>query len=174
MALVPLFAATSGGLGAAWAGFALTIFAVGNALALQVSGRLVDAHGRRRLVILGLIVSAVGTVSFGMAHSPVPFLLLSLLAGAGAGIVNPAQQAAVAGVVRQGRSGARCSRRSRWPPTAGRSSVRCSLRVADAVGFPVAFAVTAAVLLVGALAWVPARETMPTLQAVAEEPGRPG
>lgn len=177
VALVPLFAAASAGLGAAWAGFALTIFAVGNALALQVSGRLVDAHGRRRLVILGLLVSAVGTVSFGMAHSPVPFLLLSLLAGAGAGIVNPAQQAAVADVVGQERSGGKVLATFQMA-TDGGAILGPVLTgwVADAVGFPAAFAVTAAVLLIGALAWVPARETMPALQATSEagSPDAPG
>lgn len=162
VSLVPLFAATSGGLGAQWAGLALTIFAVGNAVALQFSGRFVDRHGRRPPIIVGLIVSALGTVFFGMAHAIVPFLLLSLIAGAGAGIVNPAQQAAVADVVGQDRSGGKVLAAYQMAQDSGAilGPVLAGW-VADQFGFTAAFAVTAAVLLVGAAAWLPARETMP-------------
>lgn len=165
MALVPLFAATVGGLGAHWAGLALTVFALGNAVALQFSGRLVDVHGRRRLVIVGLLISAAGTFSFGLAHTPLPFLLLSLLAGAGAGIVNPAQQAAVADVVGQERSGGKVLAGYQMATDCGAIlGPVLAGRIADVIGFPAAFALTAAVLVVGALAWIPARETMPQMK----------
>lgn len=162
VSLVPLFAATSGGLGAHWAGLALTVFAVGNAVALQFSGRLVDRHGRRRLVIVGLLVSAVGTISFGQAHAIVPFVLLSLVAGAGAGIVNPAQQAAVADVVGQDRSGGKVLAAYQMATDSGAilGPVLAGW-IADVFGFGAAFAVTGVVLLLGAMAWIPARETMP-------------
>lgn len=121
-----------------------------------------DRHGRRPPIIVGLIVSALGTVFFGMAHAIVPFLLLSLIAGAGAGIVNPAQQAAVADVVGQDRSGGKVLAAYQMAQDSGAilGPVLAGW-VADQFGFTAAFAVTAAVLLVGAAAWLPARETMP-------------
>lgn len=165
IALVPLFAATAGGLGPQLAGLALTVFAVGNAVALQFSGRLVDTRGRRRLIIVGLLVSALGTVSFGVAHTPVPFLVLSFVAGAGAGIVNPAQQAAVADIIGQHRSGGKVLATYQMASDGGAIlGPVLAGRVADVVGFPAAFAVTAAVLAVGALAWLPARETRPVAE----------
>lgn len=162
VALVPLYAAVAGGLGPAWAGLALTVFAVGNALALQVSGRLVDAYGRRRLIILGLLVGAASTASFGLVHAVVPFLLLSLVAGAGAGIVTPAQQAAVADIIGRDRSGGKVLAGYQMATDTGAIlGPVLAGRIADAIGFGPAFAATAVVLVVGALAWLPARETMP-------------
>lgn len=160
--LVPLFAVT-GGLGPAWAGIALTVFAAGNAAALTISGRLVDTYGRRRLVITGLLISALGTGTLGLAHTLVPFLLLSLLAGAGAGLVNPAQQAAVADIVGQDRSGGKILATFQMVTDCGAIlGPVLAGRLADVAGFEAAFALTAVVLLVGAAAWVPARETMPS------------
>lgn len=159
--LVPLFAAT-GGLGPAWAGIALTMFAAGNAMALTVSGRLVDTYGRRRLVIVGLLVSAAGTGTLGWAHTIVPFLVLSVIAGAGAGLVNPGQQAAVADIVGQERSGGKVLATFQMATDCGAIlGPVLAGTLADFFGFEAAFAVTAVVLLAGAAAWWPARETMP-------------
>lgn len=171
IALVPLFAATTPALGPTLAGLALTVFAVGNAIALQFSGRLVDARGRRPLIIVGLLVSAAGTATFGLAHDPWVFLGLSLVAGAGAGIVNPAQQASVADVVGQDRSGGKVLATYQMASDGGAIlGPVIAGRVADVIGFPAAFALTAVVLTIGALAWLPARETAPTVDAPLSDP----
>ncbi|MDO5711747.1 MAG: MFS transporter [Micrococcales bacterium] len=174
--LVPLFAAT-GGLGPAWAGIALTMFAAGNAVALTISGRLVDGYGRRRLVILGLVISAVGTGALGWAHEIVPFLVLSVVAGAGAGFVNPAQQAAVADIIGQDRSGGKVLAAFQMATDSGAIlGPVLAGRLADVFGFESAFGVTAIVLLVGAAAWLPARETMVRVDAdgPSSDPVQPG
>lgn len=169
--LVPLFAAT-GGLGPAWAGIALTMFAAGNALALTVSGRLVDTYGRRRLVIAGLLISAAGTGTLGWAHTIVPFLALSVVAGAGAGLVNPAQQAAVADIVGQERSGGKVLATFQMATDCGAIlGPVLAGTLADLFGFEIAFAVTAVVLLAGAAAWWPARETMEPAAVESDQSG---
>lgn len=105
ISLLPLFAATIFTHGAAEAGLALTAFAAGNALMLQFSGRMVDSLGRKPIVMTGFLLSAVFTAWLGTAGSLLPLLLLSTLAGAGAGLTIPAQQAVLADVVGAQRPG---------------------------------------------------------------------
>ncbi|WP_226343765.1 MFS transporter [Agilicoccus flavus] len=160
VALLPMFAAAVVSLGAVWAGPALTLFAVGNALALNVSGRLVDARGRKQLILVGLFVGAAATGVTGWATTLPAFLALSLVGGVGAGLLNPAQQAAVADVVGQGRNGGKVLAAFQMAQDSGAIlGPIVAGRIADAWGFGAAFAVTGVVLFVAALAWLPARET---------------
>ncbi len=170
IALVPMFAAAVPSIGAAMAGILLTGFAVGNALALQVAGRLVDRLGRKPLIIAGLVISGLATVGFGWSGNLPVALGLSLVAGGGAGLVNPAQQASGADIVGSDRNGGTVLAAFQMfgdggailgPIAAG--------RVADALGFGWAFALTGLISLLAAVAWLPAPETMP----VPDEPSRP-
>ncbi|MEV0946123.1 MFS transporter [Rhodococcus sp. NPDC049939] len=99
VAMVPLFVVEAMNRDAGLAGIALTVFAVGNALVLIVSGRLSDTYGRKRFVVLGLVVCGVSTMAMGLSENLLVFLLLSGIAGVGSGVMSPAQQAAVADVV---------------------------------------------------------------------------
>ena len=65
IALVPLFVVEVLDRGAGMAGLALAAFAVGNVSAVIPSGYLSDRIGRRKLLIVGLPVSAVATVLVG-------------------------------------------------------------------------------------------------------------
>ena len=162
VALVPMFAAAVPGIGAAMAGVLLTGFAVGNAAALQFSGRLVDRHGRRPLVISGLVVSGVATLGFGWSSTVPVALALSVLAGGGAGLVNPAQQAAGADIVGSERSGG--SVLAMFQMFGDGGAILGPILagwVADTVGFGWAFALTGLISLAAAAAWLPALETMP-------------
>lgn len=170
VALLPLFAAVAVA-GEPWvAGAALAIFAGGNAVALTLSGRLTDVRGRRPLVIAGLVVSGVATIAFGLASALVPFFVLSAVAGLGTGLLGPGQQAAVADVIGRDRSGGKVLAAFQMSSDLGAilGPVLAGV-LADRLGFGWAFGVTGLVLLVGALAWLPARETMP---AADQEVGR--
>ena len=163
--LLPLFAAASSGIGAGWAGIALTVFAAGNAVALNVSGRLVDASGRRPLILLGLAVNAGGTAAVGLSGSVPAFLALAALGGIGAGLLAPAQQASVADVIGRDRSGGKVLATFQMTQDGGAIlGPILAGRVADVWGFGAAFALTGLIVLGGCLAWLPARETMPTPQ----------
>ncbi|MFD0486315.1 MFS transporter [Saccharopolyspora spinosporotrichia] len=99
VALVPLFVVEALRSTQAMAGVALSVFAVGNAAVLMISGRISDQRGRKPMVFGGLTISALGSAALGFSDS-VPWLLAcSLIAGVGAGLLNPAQNAAVADVV---------------------------------------------------------------------------
>ena len=168
MAVLPLLAAMV--LDGPWAaGLVLAVGALGTALTLQVSGRLADRVGRKPLVITGLAVMGVTTGSMGLAGveglgtATVWALLLglSLVSGVGAGLVNPAQQATVADVVGQGRSGGRVLSTFQMAQDGGAilGPVLTGL-VADRWGFGAAFAVTGAVCLLGLLPWFAAPDTL--------------
>lgn len=99
VAIYPLFALSVLSAGPGEAGLALTFFAVGNALAITVSSRLADKYGRMPFTRAGFAVMGVATILLGVWPDLVVFWVLSAVAGLGAGLLTPAQQATVADVV---------------------------------------------------------------------------
>ena len=142
------------------AGFAIAIFAAGNALALTFSGRLADSIGRKPPALGGLVVSGLATVVLGLVTSIWLILVLCLVAGVGAGILNPAQQATVADVVGNDRSGGGVLAGFQMATDTGAILGPVLVGVIiDRWGYAEGFAATGVILLLGALAWLPARET---------------
>ncbi|QYJ04464.1 MFS transporter [Nocardioides panacisoli] len=157
------------------AGAALALAALGTALTLQVAGRVADTVGRRPLVLGGLVITAVGLGLLGLSGSLAVLLVLSVVSGIGAGMVNPGQQAAVADVVGAGRSGGTVLSTFQMAQDGGAilGPVLVGL-VADAYGFGWAFGVTALVSLVAALPWLAAPETLGSAVAEAGEDATSG
>ena len=144
------------------AGAALGVAAVGTALTLQVAGRIADTVGRRPLVITGLAVTALGFGLLGLAGDLVVLLVLSAVSGLGAGLVNPGQQAAVADVVGNDRSGGKVLAAFQMAQDSGAIVGPILVGViADQAGFGWALATTALVSLVALLPWLGATETLP-------------
>ena len=85
-AILPLFAAVVIGKEPWVAGTALAVFAAGNAVGLTVSGRLSDRLGRRPFIIGGLLISGVATAVTGFANDLPTLVVLSVVAGVGAGL----------------------------------------------------------------------------------------
>jgi MFS family permease len=143
------------------AGLVLALAAVGTAATLQVAGRLVDGLGRRPVVIAGLVITAGGLGLIGQSGSLTVLLVLSVVSGVGAGLVNPGQQATVADVIGNERSGGTVLSTFQMFQDGGAilGPVLIGL-VADRAGFGWAFAVTGAVALVAALPWLFAPETL--------------
>src|SRR5690606_1253885 len=143
--------------------------AEGSAGPLPSSGRWVARVGRRPLVIAGLLVMAVSFGLIGVAQNPVlstgtglgVLFALSVTAGVGAGLVNPAQQAAVADVIGHDRSGGTVLSTFQMAQDGGAivGPILVGL-VADTVGFGAAFAVTGVVCLVGVIPWLRAPEPL--------------
>ncbi|MDV3221774.1 MFS transporter [Intrasporangium sp.] len=168
MAVLPLLAIAV--LDEPWvAGAALAIGAVGTAATLQVSGRLADRIGRRPLVIGGLLVMGTTMGLLGVAQHPAlsvgvglaVLFGLSLLSGVGAGLVNPAQQAAVADVVGHERNGGRVLSTFQMAQDGGAIVGPILIGVvADVFGFGTAFLVTGLVCLVGVVPWLTAPEPL--------------
>lgn len=143
------------------AGVALALAALGTALTLQVAGRVADSVGRRPLVIVGLVVTAIGLGLIGLSGDLVLLLVLSALSGVGSGLVNPGQQATVADVVGADRSGGTVLSTFQMAQDAGAilGPVLVGL-VADRAGYDWAFGVTALVSLLALLPWLVAPETL--------------
>nr|WP_307038118.1 MFS transporter [Arthrobacter sp. B3I4] len=160
MATVPLFAVAALGAGSSSAGWALAVFAAGNAAALTFSGRLADTLGRKPMMLAGLVVTGLATAGIGFTHHLPEFLVASTVAGIGSGLLGPAQQAAIADVVGNERSGGRVLAVFQMTSDSGAivGPVIAGL-LADRLGYGWAFGVTGGVLLAAAVGWVLARET---------------
>ena len=160
MATVPLFAVAALGAGPSSAGWALAVFAGGNAAALTFSGRLADSLGRKPMMLAGLAVTGLATGAIGFTHDLPWFLLASTVAGIGSGLLGPAQQAAIADVVGNERSGGRVLAVFQMTADSGAivGPVIAGL-LADRLGYGWAFGVTGGVLLMAAVGWLLARET---------------
>jgi EmrB/QacA subfamily drug resistance transporter len=66
-------------------GYALTFGSL-----LLVGGRLADLLGRRRVLVIGLIVFAVASLACGLAQWPVMLIVARLVQGSAAALVSPA------------------------------------------------------------------------------------
>jgi MFS family permease len=173
IALVPLLVVEVLGRSEAWAGVALAVFAAGNAATLTVTGRLTDRVGRRPPMLVGLAVSGVATVFLGLVDTAPLFLAVSVVAGAGSGLVNPPMNAAVADVIGSGARGGSVLAGFQMaadfgaivgPVVAG--------ALAEGAGYSAAFAVTGTVALVALAFWVRAPETL-VRQSTAEAEALP-
>lgn len=160
VALVPLFVAEVLNAGPAMAGFALAAFAVGNVLVLNHSGRLSDRIGRRPLILGGLVIAGVATAFSGFVTDVWVYLAVMAVAGVGAGMLNPAQQAAVADVVGNERSAGTVLAGFQMSQDVGAILGPIVVgMVAEHYGYGVAFALTGVVMFASMLVWLGRRET---------------
>jgi MFS family permease len=160
VALVPLFVVEALGRSAGTAGLALAMFAVGNVSVVIPSGYLSDRVGRRKLLILGLTVSAASTVLVGFTSSLPIFLAAAYVTGAATGIFISPQQAAVADIIgSKARAGTAVAT---FQMMADLGSIIGSLvvgQVAQHLSFGWAFVVSGVVLGLAAIGWMFAPET---------------
>ncbi|WP_044492808.1 MFS transporter [Nesterenkonia massiliensis] len=166
--VVPLFAAGAF-VGGGWiidsaqlAGIALAVFAAGNVSVVLTLAKRSDQWGRRPPIIIGLTIAALATGTLGFSPDPWTLLALSAVAGAGTGLIVPAQQAAVADIVGEGRNGG--SVVSVFQMTQDLGSIVGPLLaglIVDHLGYTWAFGVTGLIMLVAVGAWTVAPETLP-------------
>ncbi|MEU5690203.1 MFS transporter [Actinosynnema sp. NPDC020468] len=179
ISLVPLFVVEALHGSPALAGVSLSVFALGNASVLMVSGRLSDTLGRRPMAMAGLLVSAVGTIWLGFSTGVPWFLVASALAGVGAGLLNPPQNAVVADVIGAKAKGGPVLAAFQMVTDCGAiiGPLLAGVLV-DHFSYPVAFTLTGAIMLVALVFWVVAPETLPRTgdehvgEVVAGESGR--
>jgi MFS transporter, DHA1 family, tetracycline resistance protein len=161
IALVPLFVVEALGQPESWGALSLAVFAAGNAATLVVTGRVTDRVGRRPPVLVGLLVFGVGMGALGFVTSPPLFLVLSLVAGLGSGMVNPPMNAAVADVIgSRARGGTVLAGFQMAADTGAILGPILAGLVAESAGWPAAFALTGVLALVAWVAWLRAPETL--------------
>lgn len=160
VAILPLFAVAV--VGETWAaGVALAVGAGATAVTLQASGRVTDALGRRRPVIAGLGLSALGMGTMGLSGELPMIIALTVVLGVGAGLLNPAQQATVADIVGNDRSGGKVLAAFQMCQDAGGIGGPVLVgAVADLAGWEWAFALSGLISAAAILPWLRARETL--------------
>lgn len=159
-AILPLFAVFAI-VNEPWvAGMALAVFAVGNAIGLTFAGRYSDRVGRRPFIIGGLVVSGIATAVTGFATNLPLLVVLSVIAGIGAGTLNPAQQASLADVVGRKRNGGPALAAFQMSADTGAilGPIVAGLLI-DNGSYPLAFGVTGLITLLAVVPWLRARET---------------
>ena len=136
------------------------MFAIGNVSAVFPSGYLSDRVGRRKLLIIGLSVSAVATAVVGFSTSLPVFLAGAYVAGAASGMFSSPQQAAVADIIgSKARAGTAVAT---FQMMADLGSIVGSLlvgQIAQHTSFGWAFVVSGGILLLAAVGWMFAPET---------------
>ena len=163
VAIVPLLAAALFHSDGAIAGFALAAFALGNVIALQFSGRVSDRYGRKPIITTGLIVSGVFTATLGFTSSITMLMVMSYLAGTGAGMINAPLQAVVADIITGDRVGGKVVSTYQMALDLGAISGPIIVgAVVDAGGFKFGFLIGGAVSLLAAVVWSQTRETLPS------------
>jgi MFS family permease len=162
VSLVPLFVVEALHRAESLAGLALSIFAAGNVAVLMFSGKLVDSFGRRPSMLVGLVVTGGATIWLGFTGGVPAFLAAALIAGAGTGLITPAQGATVADVIgSQGKGGPVLAA---FQMTADIGTILGPIvagLLADQVSYTAAFVVTGCISLLAAAVWLFSPETMP-------------
>ncbi|MDK4241071.1 MFS transporter [Corynebacterium pseudodiphtheriticum] len=170
VAVIPLFAAAIFTDSAAAAGYALAAYAAGNAIVLQFSGRLADRIGRKPMIMVGFAASALCVGLYGTADTLWLLLVLSTLSGAAAGIAVPAQQATLADVIGNERSGGKVLAAFQMAMDLGMIFGPLAIgAAADNWGFTWAFLLSAGVAALAFFAWIPGRETLLSRDANLQE-----
>ena len=167
-AIIPLFVAANIGKEPWLAGAVLAIYAGGNAIGMNVAGRLSDRVGRRPFIIGGLAVAGVATVATGFATTFPVLVAFSIVAGLGSGALNPAQQASIADIIGRDRNGGPALAAFQMSSDAGAiiGPILAGALV-DSGSYALAFGVTGLLSLLATVPWSRARETLPREAVVA-------
>jgi MFS family permease len=104
--MIPLLADSRLHIDAVHVGVILGLVALMNVAALYPAGMLVDALGRKRLIVPGLLLISGALVVLGAAPSYAVLLLGAVLLGASTGVGAPAPAAYMADINPPGRTGA--------------------------------------------------------------------
>ncbi|QSF45960.1 MFS transporter [Paenibacillus tianjinensis] len=83
-------------IGGSVVGMLVAAFSLTQLIVSPLAGRLSDRTGRKRIIVLGLIVFAFSELAFGVAHQPWMLFAARMLGGIGAAMIMPAVMAYVA------------------------------------------------------------------------------
>jgi DHA1 family multidrug resistance protein-like MFS transporter len=101
---LPLYA-NSFGVSASAIGLAVAAYGLARFVAILPGGQLADSWGRRPVLAIGGLISAIGSFWCAEAHSFVEFILARVVAGAGAGIILTIGQIVLADISSPDRRG---------------------------------------------------------------------
>lgn len=102
--VMPLYARGMGASGFTL-GLIFALFAVSRGLFAPIVGEYSDRIGRRRIMLVGLALSAVFSLSYVWVESPLVLLLVRFLHGGTSALVTPVAQSYVGDIVPEGQEG---------------------------------------------------------------------
>jgi MFS family permease len=158
-AIIPLFVVESLHRTAVWTGIGFAVFTGANVVTLILGGRLTDSRGRRPVVIAGCLGSAAGTALLVLPAALGPYLAAMLVFGLGSGLLDVGP-AAMLGDVVGGRGGTVIAGYQMAGDIGALAGPLLAGYLADAAGYPAAFASAAVVLLLAAAMATRAPETL--------------
>ncbi|TLN07970.1 MFS transporter, partial [bacterium] len=87
------------GVGMTQAGIVLGLFSIFGLLGNMIGGALTDRFGRRKLILFGLVFSALSTLALGLVNSFNALIPLAVVIGLLSDIAGPAHQAMIADIL---------------------------------------------------------------------------
>lgn len=167
-AIVPLLVVEVLRKSPVWIGVGFTVFTLANLCTLVIGGRIADRRGRRPLLLIGSLGSAAGIALLILPPTLPVFLMSMVVFGLGSGLLDVAPGAMLGDVV-GGRGGTVVAAYQMAGDAGSLAGPLVAGALADTAGFDAAFAVTAGVLVVAAIAAFQAPETL-ARQAGPDEP----
>ena len=167
-----LIETTDWGLTPASAGTLGSLAFLGMMIGAVVAGRLADAIGRRRTILLCVIVFGVATVACALAPNPGVFGALRLIAGLGLGGLVPSANALTAELVPPRWRGSMATLMMSGVPIGGTIAALTGLWLIPAFGWPAMFWITAVSFILLAVAWKVLPETGAPRAASGSDPGQ--
>ena len=158
-AIVPQFVTDRVGLSHGWVYAAFLIVSLVSGALLLPFGRVADTHGRRPVIIAGLLVGALGFVIMPSIPTAVGLVLAMILLG-GAGAADSVAPGAVLGDVVAGRGGTVVAVFQMSGDLGSVLGPVLAGAVADGAGYTASLALSAAVLAIPVLAVTAAPETL--------------
>ncbi|MFX1235483.1 MAG: MFS transporter, partial [Promethearchaeota archaeon] len=76
-------------------GLLFSIFSAGNIIGGVIGGALADKYGRRKIILFGLVVSGISSISMGLVNDLYVFYILASVLGLIGNFGGPARQAMV-------------------------------------------------------------------------------
>jgi MFS family permease len=86
-------------VGMTQAGLLLGTFSIASLVGSMLGGAIADKFGRRRMVLFGLVFSALSAVSMGLVDNLASFYVLAVIVGLLADMAGPARQAMIADIL---------------------------------------------------------------------------
>jgi MFS family permease len=146
--LIPLFVVEGLRRGPVWIGVGFLIGSVTQAASLWPAGRLADDVGRKPAMVVGGLIAAAGVTLLVLSETLPSFLVSMAMYGLAAALLGVAP-AAVVGDVVEGRGGTVVAAFQMAGDLGTVVGPLVAGLLADQASYPAAFAVTAAILLVG-------------------------
>lgn len=157
--LMPLFAKEGLGMTEAGVGFLFGVAIAAEFTVLYPTGLFADRHGRRVVMMPGLIFLALATSALGFASAPVMLFVLIAFLGLASGIAGVPPGAMLADITPEGRSGTMVGAFRFVGDLAFFIGPLGAGALADAIGFKYAFIMSSMPLLIALVAVIRTPET---------------